>query len=156
MNLKPLILGAELIASVAAPPISRDAHASEWTEPLVGKLAEIPAALAKSTPNFVCTDPTNKNSCQQVRALEGLNGLYVSYDWADGGHRTCFPPDGQKYEVCTFWFSNHFDPGLTADTLINEVWTPAPLFDQRCTVWGGPFSAEYLGCLGAVPPQRAS
>jgi hypothetical protein len=87
-----------------------------------------------------------------VRAAPGLDGLYVSFDWADGSHSACPRPHAQKYQVCTGWLRDDIG-NIRADTLVNGVWMEAPMFDQRCTVWGGPFSAEYLGCLAAIPPK---
>jgi hypothetical protein len=120
-------------------------------EPLVAALADAPADLAKQTPTFGCYDPTNKRTCQELRREWGNGGVYNTRDYADGWHVLCYRPDGvDNYQVCVGDFN------LWSEILVNDRWEFAPLDDQRCTVWGGPYSASYLACVAALPHNIAS
>jgi hypothetical protein len=122
-------------------------------EPLIAKLADVDAAVAHVAPRFGCYDPTDKTSCQQDREAMIADGRLSSADFPNGNRVRCFEPT-PTYGICSSWI-----PGSLPDifAIVNvhngeEVTTvKAPMFDERCMQWGGPFSAEYLACVSALP-----
>jgi hypothetical protein len=138
-----------LLAAVALAMVDPAFAVQHPDNPLVAALADVPADLDAQSPRFVCYDPTDKNSCQQVRWVETSHGRYRTHDFSDGEHILCFSPNNQ-YAVCTEGLP---DFNMWGEILVNDHWEITPAADPRCTTWGGQFDAEYLACVAALPPK---
>jgi hypothetical protein len=122
---------------------------------------EAEEALKDAAPHFACADPTDKNTCQQIReAWAKDGGVYVSDDYSGGKLAVCYMPPGVRdYRICRVgkevsW--NLAGPFIQGETLINGVFEYVPWSDDRCDKWGGPFSAAYLACVAAIPRKDPS
>jgi hypothetical protein len=139
-----------LLALVLATPLSSQVYAADVNNPLVAALASIPDDLMQQPPEYSCSDPADKYSCQQVRTkitFAPFNGVYTNHEF-DMFATTCFQPGIEiKYRLCKS------GGDLWGETMINYIWTRAPETpDARCVRWGDPLSEPYLACVAGLPP----
>lgn len=122
---------------------------------LLPRLAEVDAAAANDTPRFECSEPGNKDTCQQARAVI-INGEgFSTFDFANGVQTRCFFPKQEGpayYSLCETRDTHgidHFSPNIT----INETVTTMPKNDPRCTQWGSADTIECLTCESQQPQK---
>jgi len=99
-------------------------------EPMIARLAEVDDAVKRVAPQFVCTDPTDKATCRQIRhAAAPKGGWYMSEDFAGGQRMLCFSPQRglPTYRVCSGGLE------VRGEIETTHSWELSDPADPRCT-----------------------
>jgi hypothetical protein len=102
---------------------------------LTPRLAEVDAiAKTDPAPEFHCSDPGERSTCQIIRSVVKGSEAFATYDKANGEHTRCFFPNANgdpPFGLC------EYNDGVDGSALVNGSWTRLPKHDPRCSDWGG-------------------
>ena len=129
------------MATVPAFAITQDASmAKDLTE-------AVEKATKDVAPDFVCYDPTNKETCQTFRGVKSDGGYFNVSTFASKITISCGQPDGVNYRLCTAANTD----AVWGEIKANDRFIEAPENDDRCKAFGDNLSQEYLACEAALP-----
>jgi hypothetical protein len=98
-----------------------------------------------SNPSFHCYDPLDKATCQTIRTAAVEGGAVQFATFADKTTAGCFEPANVGYRMCS---DNEVAWG---EIKVNDRFAPAPINDDRCSLFGDNISPDYLACEAALP-----